>query len=253
MFGHDEHFLKLKDDIDKTQGAQLFLLNIGSLHGDKHNYQEMPLFLNNIDKGLKVEIFNIDTAYKHNPVERRYNVELNYLRLLNLACICIRKHKAKLIIFDNTCSSGLNITHEVAQKLKESIGVNMEVLIGYGMHGYKAIIPILQLRKEFIDSFNKNSSDIVRQFVLNYCDECQALLKVHYPICQKFAAEHALVLPKDRSFLVASSNVQNTLRFMANEKGLNIFFTLDEFSKIRLFSANEALEREQPSVGAQRM
>jgi hypothetical protein len=233
------NYLKLMEDI-KLSGAKkpdIVVFNIGSkLPDGEINYQEGPPFLDNL-QGLNVEIFNIDLAYQHDPDQRRYAVKLEQINFFTLVCLCLKKLKVKVILFDNTCASGANFTHFVAMKLKKFIGSTLEILIGYGQH-LQTLIPVLQLSKEFVENTRdeRHSQADIAGFAANYCDSCQALYRGFYPISQRFAANNNLTIPEDKQFLVSSPDVQATLMRMANEKNITIYFTLDELRTAPLCS-----------------
>jgi hypothetical protein len=74
----DKEFTDLKDNVMACEQPDLIVFNIGSKNNDAVNYQEIPPFLDHLDKNIKkVEVFNIDTNYLHRPDKKQYAPDLN--------------------------------------------------------------------------------------------------------------------------------------------------------------------------------
>jgi hypothetical protein len=240
----------LENDIRNTEN-NILLINIGSCCSGDETHQEFPPFLNKMNKE-SCAIFNIDSAYKDYPGDNRYAVKV-HMHLLDLLQEALDKGK-KIIIFDNTSQTGLHATHSFAHKNLSELGNNLEIIIGYGTHGDQAIIPILHPDKHFFEKSKDNSSSEIRELAMNYCNPCQTLYRPWER--SKLAKDNYLVsenesLTKESwgNFFISNPKAQAFVKTKAAEKGIEIYFNLDEFENIPLFvnNKNELVESEEIS------
>ncbi len=241
MFAHTapEHFVHLRNDVF-TATEDVLLFNIGSQCEQKPSHQEFPPFLNQLAKTFR--IFNIDGHYEHDPANHKYCVELDWTMLAQIINYSLKKRKCQVIIFDNTCQTGLGITHSLALANIDRIGHHLEVIIGYGSHGDDAIIPIMHLSQEFYRKAESNAATQLKKLASLYCNECQTLHRCRESFTHKIAvmnqittAETPLTTEKPNDFFIHHPTVRDFVKSTASAQGINICFTLDELAVLPLF------------------